>query len=207
MADGTFKSAIDLQVGDMLKTIDIDTQGQIIDVANDQENLKITFEHLQSGSTYSTNEVLSKYKCSTYTVKFYLTFTDGTDWNDTGISSYLTVRNNEVRFIYLHDMQVGDKVILVDSTNSELNFVEKEISNISSQKEFFNGWYIEVSRTHYFLTKTGSDSNTSYTTIEHNIACYSKQCPPYQPGYVNGCCPMYQCCKWTPKNICQYYCV
>ena len=104
-------------------------------------------------------------------------------------------------------MVVGDKIIMVDTTNGELQYELKEIASISTSKEFFNGWYITVSRTHYFLTKTGSDSNTSYATIEHNIACYSKQCPPYQPGYVNGCCPMAQCCKNSPVNICQYYCV
>ena len=207
LADGTFKTALELEVGDILKTIDIDTNGQITNPVDEQESFNINFEQLVSGSTYSTNEVLGKMKVSTFTSRFNLTFTDGSDWNDTGISSYLSLKDNNVKFIYLHEMVVGDKIIMVNTTNGELQYELKEIASISTSKEFFNGWYITVSRTHYFLTKTGSDSNTSYATIEHNIACYSKQCPPYQPGYVNGCCPMAQCCKNAPVNICQYVCV
>jgi hypothetical protein len=206
LSDGSFKSALDLQVGDMLKTIDIDMNGQEYNPSDEQENFNITFDQLVTGSTYSTNEVLNKVKVSALSEKVYLTFTDGSDWNDTAPSSYLSIRNNEVRFIYLKEIVAGDQIILVNSENNELQYVTKEVATVSVVKEFFDGWYITVSRTHFFLTKTGSDTNTSYATIEHNIGCQSKYCPPYQPGYVNGCCPGGQCCQSSPPNICGYYC-
>ena len=204
LADGTFKTALDLQIGDELKTIDIDTNGQIVSPVDEEANFNITFDALQSGSSYSTNVVLGKQYVSTYCVKTFLTFADGTDWEDMGSSSYLVLRNNEVRFVRIEDLEIGDEVILIDSSNNELNFVKKTVANKTRAKGFFDGWYISVSRTHYFLTKTGSDSNQSYVAIEHNIGCQSKGCPPYQPGWVNGCCPTSQCCK--TQNLCQYYC-
>ena len=61
MADGSLKTAEELQIGDLIKTIDIPNPSS---VDNDIElaNYKISFSELESGTTYSTNKILNKQK-------------------------------------------------------------------------------------------------------------------------------------------------
>lgn len=212
MADGTFKTAEDLQVGDFVRTVDID--GSNITVTQAQ-NFGITFEHLQSGTTYSSNAVLAKDRLLVYTQTKQITFTDGTTWEDTEGSIYLSYRNNEVRFLSLgrfldpeYRLEIGDSVILLDSTDENTpNFVMKEVQNIEIISGFFGGWVITVDREHLFLTKS-SDSNSSFMAIEQNNSCPFSlwSCYNYFACDMKGfiCCGGDGVCRascWQCQNI------
>lgn len=197
MADGSFKTAIDLQVGDMVRTIDIPNI-EDVENNNDNANYRITIEELQSGTTYTTNEVTLKERRFAYTTTKQITFTDGTNWEDTEGSIYLSYRNSEVRFLSLNEnisneddkLKVGDEVILIDTTNETTpNFVMKEVQSIERVAGFFGGWIIGVDVERLFLTKS-PDSDASFVAIEHNVGCS-----------VFGCYQTLQC----PK-IAQYCC-
>ena len=197
MADGSFKTALDLQVGDMVKTIVISNP---FDENNFNElvNYKITFDELTSGTTYSSNEVLSKVRRTVYTQTKKIVFTDGSEWEDTEGSRYLGYRNNEVRFLALDEniteegkLQIGDEVILLDGTNLETpTFVKKTVQSIERVTGFFGGWVISVDDERLFLTKS-PDSDSSFIAIEHNVACYqSFGCwsSPVCPKIARYCC-------------------
>jgi hypothetical protein len=212
MADGTFKTALDLQVGDYVKTITIpDTNIIQSPVYSEITNYNITLSQLQSTATYSTNKVTNKEKVNVYQNIVKIKFTDGTDWFDTPNSYYLCIKNNEVRFLSLKDIipdeykvLPGDKIILIDTANSETPvFVEKIVDTIETIKEFFSGWILTVETNHLFLTKTSSETNTSFVAIEHNyLYCGA----PYWAGCNQDvqCAKGWYCCSTT--NECRPNC-
>lgn len=170
MADGTEKMVIDLSVGDIIKTIDIPNPFNF-DQSSEAINYMIDYPTLVSGTTYSTNVVTNKKKINKISNITTITFTDNTTWFDTGNSRYLTERNNEVRFIVTNQLKSGDKLILIDTSDSvNVNFIEKTVSNVVNTVDFFDGWVIGVENAHLFLTKSDTN-NSSYVTIEHNSAC------------------------------------
>lgn len=176
--DGSWRTALDLQVGDLLKTVNF----PIADNVNIQDELvilDITFEQLQSGSTYSTNNVLKKHRVDKINNIIKLKFTDDTEWEDTENSSYLMNQNGVVRFLQIINFKIGDKVILVDTLDPiNVLYVEKEIKEISTVRSIMSGWEITVERTHVFLTKSTEGDTTSYAAIEHNVACGCPTCSP-----------------------------
>ena len=179
MADGSFKTALELEVGDVIKTIDIPNPNNI-DLADETGNFNIDYNTFLSNSTYSTNVITGKKAVSALCEYVKLEFTDDTYWEDTINSSYLIVRNDVVRFAVLnynpdltnqheYEIHIGDNVILIDTTNGEFTPVLKEVKGMTTTKLIFNGWEISVERRHLFLTQTSN--NTSFVAIEHNIAC------------------------------------
>ena len=200
MADGSFKTALDLQIGDEIRTIDIPNP---FDVDNRDElvNYKISYDTLTSESVYSTNRVTNKFRIHKKTSVNYLTFTDGTDWKDVGDSNYLVDRVGEIRFINTGQFKEGDILILIDTTDeSNISFVQKTIASRTTEIEFFEGWVISVERRHLFLTKTSENSNESFVAIEHNLYqscnCYINSYNTYNAcNYCNGACGKNESCS------------
>ena len=182
MADGSFKSAEDLQVGDLVRTLIIPNPTGA-DVVDESVNYRISYDEFVAGTTYSANRITAKARMNKLTDKIRITFTDGTEWYDTRSSYYLCLKNNEVRFLAMNlrdtsvetFIQVGTEVILVDTTSVELQTIIKTVASIEATTEMFNGWSITVEEEHLFLTKTGDENtgNSSYASIEHNLLdCY-----------------------------------
>ena len=205
MADGSFKIASELVVGDIIKTIDIPNPFDVENV-DEATNYKISLSELTSGTTYSTNAITAIKRIDVYSKIVKLTFTDGSDWFDNPLSKYLSIRNDEVRFLALnvgdtneYSLRMGDNILLLDTTNTTPSFVLKEISNIETLNEFFGGLEITVENAHLFLTKSDVDANKSYVSIEHNAVdcqgCGNGNC------YYGGCCGKFlMCCAgayWT----------
>jgi hypothetical protein len=59
MSDGTFKTPLELVIGDIIKTIDIPNPNGV-DNTSYLANFEITYETLVSGTTYSTNRITNK---------------------------------------------------------------------------------------------------------------------------------------------------
>jgi hypothetical protein len=169
MGDGTFKTGLDLQVGDIVRTIDIPNATNV-DSINEAVNYKIDLDTFISGSTYSTNLITAKSRLDTTTTIIEILFSDGSTWEDTVLSFYLVERDNEVRFIRLDDLVGGDVVLLIDtSDDTNVKVVPKLVQSISSLNKEFSGWVMAVERKHLFLTVTdGNTQNLSFAAIEHN---------------------------------------
>jgi hypothetical protein len=207
MADGSTKLATELVVGDVIKTIDIPNPFNV-DNMDDVANYRISLSELQTGTTYTTNAITSLKRVNVYTNIIKLTFADGSDWYDNRGSSYLSIRNSEVRFLILgenildeYKMTIGDSVLLLDTTNSETpSFVTKEISNIEQLHQFFGGYEISVENAHLFLTKSDVDVNKTYVSIEHNADDCSGD-----PACAQGTCNKgFICCYNDESNaICR----
>jgi len=178
MADGTFKTPLQLAIGDYVKTISIPNPDNI-DLVSDIGIFNISFEEFLSGSTYTTNKITNLKKIDKIVNYVNITFTDGTEWADTESSSYLVNRNGNLRFLFLgseygqihteYTLQIGDKIVLIDTNNDEINAVEKEVQSIVVEKKIFGGWIISVENRYIFLTR--ASGNTSFVAIEHNVGC------------------------------------
>jgi hypothetical protein len=183
LADGSFKNAIELQVGDDLKTI-IVPNADSQNIFNEDVNYHITLQTFLEGATYSTNEVKRKEKVEVETNIVNITFTDNTDWEDTSNSRYLVENNNEVKFLPISELLPGDVVILIDTTDLiNVNAITKTVATVTNTISIFEGWIIEVDKTHIFLTKTEGDDTDglfAYATIEHNCS-QPFECPKEDP--------------------------
>jgi hypothetical protein len=202
MADGSFKTALDLQVGDLLKTIDIPNPNNI-DLTLDIADFGITYEDFINNTVYSTNAVTAKERVSAIVDYVKLEFTDTTFWEDTITSNYLIIRNNNVKFVSLgnngpdESVQIGDSVILINTENETLTTVLKEVSAIVRTTTIFSGWVISVERQHLFLTQT--TSNTSFVAIEHNIGA---ACTAIGPSCPQGVCAKTEACtRFSPSTM------
>lgn len=183
MADGTFKTGLDLQVGDIIKTVHIPNIDDMEDIIDASQLYSETYEDFLSGVTYTTNEVTFKRRVDKLVDITRITFTDDTTWEDTQNSIYLIDRNDVVKFVDLNDanetygLQIGDNIILLDiSSPDTVVSVLKEVKNIEIVKTMFGGWEITVQDDHVFLTQT-SDTASSFVTIEHNVSCDIYSCP------------------------------
>lgn len=199
LADGTRKSGADLQVGDILKTIDIPNSTNV-DISNELTNYHIDIDTFVSGATYSTNAVIAKTKVDVMTKIYTITFTDDTTWSDTELSSYLVESAGEVRFKYVSDLDPGDILILID-TSDENNVItiKKTVDSIASTSEIFSGYIIGVERAHLFLTQTSDLTSmvySSFVAVEHNLACSGGSCyvsTPYNMCNKGVCCCAGRC--------------
>lgn len=198
MADGSFKTVEQLQVGDLIKTISIPNLNNE-DIQNQRVNFRINMEEFISGTTFSTNEVTSKRRINQIGNIVKLNFTDGTDWYDLEHSPYLVSRDNEIRFIPINNLQSGDIVILVSESEEQFTSTQKTIQSIEFERRIFNGWTISVANEYLFLTKTSeAGSNASFVAIEHNINC---NCPPCST--CQKYCLSYQVC-WQGQCFAVY---
>jgi hypothetical protein len=205
MADDSFKIASELVVGDLIKTIDIPNPFDVEDM-DETANYRISLEELTSGTTYSTNLITNIKRINIYSKIVKFTFTDGSDWFDNRHSKYLSIRNNEVRFLTLnteltteYSLKVGDSILLLDTTNLEVpSYVLKEISNIETLNEFYGGFEITVENAHLFLTKSDVDANKSYVSIEHN----GVQCDGMANCANGGVCGKFLVCCAAAEYTC-----
>jgi hypothetical protein len=191
MSDGTFKTALDLQVGDIIKTIEIPNNNGVSIDSYISSDFGLNYETLTSSAIYANNTVTNKQKVNILTFLNELTFEDNSTWEDTMDSKYLIERSGIITFKSLFDLVAGDVVLLLDTTDNNINFVRKIVTSNTQHKRVFSGWFISVDNAMLFLTKTAaSTNNQSYVSIEHN----SVYCPNYA-------CPCYTRCASCPKNI------
>ena len=198
MADGTFKTALDLQIGDVVKTIEIPGTLDVEDIES-IKNYGSEAADFLSGTTYSTNVVTNKFKMSANGGIATITFTDNSTWMDTVTSKYLINRDGNIGFETISMFNEGDIMVLIDTSSETISFVEKEIQSITRETGWFDGWGITIDRTHLFLTKASEGTNTSYVAIEHNLTQCNTQTMP-------NCYWCYSSCSECLKNqACSLY--
>ena len=186
---------MELQIGDIIKTIDIPNPNGV-DNTSYLTNFEITYETLVSGTTYSTNRVTNKQRVNLLAMINQLTFDDNSTWEDTDSSSYLIERDNVIQFEQLFNLKVGDVVLLLDTTESLVDFIRKNVVENVQVRKIFSGWFITVENAHLFLTKTTSTNNETFVSIEHN-----EFCPTCSGASSSGYCP-----KSAPKCSAWYTC-
>jgi len=204
MPDGSFKTGLDLQIGDVVKTIDIPNPFDV-NKKNETVNYRISLEELEAGTTYTTNRITNKKRVDKYCRVARLVFTDNTDWLDTEDSKYLSEKNGEIRFLSITDnpldenkLEIGDKVLLLNTADETPTFIEKEVAEMEYNQEFFGGWLITVENESLFLTRAAAEDTTSYVAVEHNF-----------PGQTcsRASCTARKTCSGKFEICCFGYCI
>jgi hypothetical protein len=208
MADGTFKTPLNLVVGDIIKTIDIPNPNGV-DNTSYLTNFGITYETLISGTTYSTNRISNLKRVNLLSNVNQLTFDDNSNWEDVAMSSYLIERDNIIQFKQIAGLIAGDVVLLLDTTDGLVDFIRKTVVENVTIKKIFSGWTITVENAHLFLTKTSSTNNETFVSIEHNAQgggyCLYSECNS-QPNTCSKTAPWcgdYGKCYQNPY---EYFC-
>lgn len=168
MADGSWKLAQDLKVGDAVKSLELPTD---VDLKQHAGDTNISLEDWEGSSKYVSEPVAAKNDgiCQ-FVDKVTVAFSDGTDWYDTAKSSYpvLDEDDNSVVFKLVKDLQEGDKVLLVKIDEETPVYEIKEVVALQFSREIVNGFSITLAnKSHLFLTRTSEDQ-TAYASIEHN---------------------------------------
>jgi intein/homing endonuclease len=185
MADGSWKVASELKVGDEVMSINIPA-GEDVDITKHSEvDYNISLEEFKEITTYRTNKVTSIAPKAGFIDTIRMIFSDGTDWFDTADSSYpiLDPEDGTVMFRELKNLKVGDKVILagLESTEEEQeqpNYIVQEIVGLETERVEIEGYNISTDGSHLVLTRTSEDAG-AYISIEHNAlgSCWCKTVP------------------------------
>jgi hypothetical protein len=197
MADGTFKTGYDLQVGDVVKSLIIPNPNDV-DLEDDLAEFGITYEEFVAGVLYSQNTVTMKKRADRISEYVTIYFEDGTDWADTAGSSYILDRDGIIQFERIESLVNGDRVVLVDTSSDKFASVEKIVDRISVEKLILSGWEITVEERHVFLTRNGSEGNQSFAAIEHNISCSGKR-----PCGTKACTGKKSCTTTISGTFCE----
>ena len=178
MSDGTFKTALDLQVGDLIKTIELPSENGASLSSYISSQSGLDYATLISSAIYTNNTVVYKQKVNVLTFINKLTFEDTSTWEDVVHSKYLVESGSTVVFKQLFDMAAGDVVLLIDTTDNNLTFVRKTVVSNTQTKRVFSGWFITVDIAHVFLTKNPSSTNNeSFVSVELNAQNCPSSCP------------------------------
>jgi hypothetical protein len=127
LADGTYKTALELQVGDELKTI-IVPNADNVSYMTSRVNYEIDIDTFLDGAIYTTNTVKNKFRIENGAMLSTITFADESTWQDTANSLYLVINNGDVKFLGINQLVAGDMVILIDTTNqTTVQAITKEV--------------------------------------------------------------------------------
>ena len=150
-----------------------------------------SFAEMQDSLTVNTATVVGFQSSSLETVYLNITLEDGTNWDDSARSTFYTeVSGSSVtRFKSLGQVELGDKVILLDVATNEL--VKKEITSLDPVYDVKVVYEVDVEEQDIFLSVL--DEATNIALVQHN--------PCWCNGYNCGWYSCYNSC-WTCQSAC-----
>lgn len=170
MADGTWKSVEDVQIGDEVMSLEIPVE-EGVNIKLHTGDYNISIEELRAGSEYQTAIVSSKIEANAYIDRVKIIFEDGTDWWDTAASSYMVLdpTDGTVMFQTINKLVQGQVVLLLDVEASKESpvYIEKVVSGIEIERKEAIGYQLSLDGPYIFLSRELSN-NLAYASIEHN---------------------------------------
>lgn len=150
-----------------------------------------SFADMQSSLVVNTATVVGFQSSSLETVYLNITLEDGTTWDDSTRSTFYTEvsGSNLTRFKSLGQVELGDKVVLLDVATNSL--VKKEITSLEPVYDTKVIYEVDVEEQDIFLSVL--DEATNITLVQHN--------PCWCNGYNCGWYSCYNSC-WTCQSAC-----
>jgi len=192
MADGTRKQFSELEVDDMVKSIDVAS------LPLDETEYKVeewTGSHTDFIANFAVGETAIVVKTSKSTSDLFIRITleDGTEWDDLPATEILVKNDDVIRFKRVNNLQIGD-VLELFSTETE-TIVNKTVTNLEILfKEDQVVGTMDVEPLDLFLPLV----TNSFAIIQHN-ACNVNFCSGFGNSCYNygkcGNCSYYQCAK------------
>jgi hypothetical protein len=181
-ATGTYITINDVEEGTVVKSANFSNfpTGSYVDVFA----YSSSFEEMQNSLEVNTATVVGFKSSSLETVYLNVTLENGINWDDSAKSTFYTeVSGSTVtRFKSLSQVEVGDKVILLDVATNEL--VKKEITALDPVYDTKIVYEMDVEEQDIFLSVL--DETTNIALVQHN------------PCWCNG----WNCGYWSCYNSC-----
>lgn len=189
--DGTLVSIDDVQIGDVMKSIDFSDFPET--ERNYLPNLTSTFEEMSDTLVINSANVIQKKSKTLDSLFITVQLEDGDSWLDYPTSyTYIEEKDSTVtRFKKVTDFVVGDKVIVINHNDGTL--FKKEIIGLTiSFEESKNVFQINVEEQDIFLPMLDETNNISL--IQHNVGCCD-WCDGYQTWDTYNCGSY--CCEYS----------
>ena len=150
-----------------------------------------SFADMQNSLVVNTATVVGFQSSSLETVYLNITLEDGTTWDDSTRSTFYTEvsGSNLTRFKSLGQVDLGDKVILLDVATN--NLVKKEVTSLEPVYDTKVIYEVDVEEQDIFLSVL--DEATNIALVQHN--------PCWCNGYNCGWYSCYNSC-WTCQAAC-----
>ena len=179
MFDGSISNVSTIQAGDVIKTITFDYLTGSHDLPSEATTTVAT---LSSSLTFESASLISKDSQDLSDFFVRISLSNGEVWNDTPSTGYIIEESGslETRFEFVNKLLVGDKIITINKTTSEVS--KKEITGLDitfSEQTIYNLDFEDID---YFMV----DVNNDEYSIMHNVCtgCTWAQCGDYwcDPG-------------------------
>jgi hypothetical protein len=188
-ATGKYISINQVEQGTVVKSAQFSNfpTGSYVDVFG----FSSSFADMQSSLVVNTATVVGFQSSSLETVYLNITLEDGTTWDDSTRSTFYTEvsGSNLTRFKSLGQVELGDKVVLLDVATNSL--VKKEITSLEPVYDTKVIYEVDVEEQDIFLSVL--DEATNITLVQHN--------PCWCNGYNCGWYSCYNSC-WTCQSAC-----
>jgi len=162
MFDGTVSNVSTIQEGDVIKTITFDYLTGSHDLPSEATTTVAT---LSSSLTFESASLISKESQDLSDFFIRISLSNGEVWNDTPGTGYIIEESGslETRFEFVNKLLVGDKIITINKTTSEVS--KKEITGLDvtfSEQTIYNLDFEDID---YFMV----DVNNNEYSIMHNV--------------------------------------
>jgi hypothetical protein len=188
-ATGTYITINDVEEGTVVKSANFSNfpTGSYVDVFA----YSSSFEEMQNSLEVNTATVVGFKSSSLETVYLNVTLENGINWDDSTRSTFYTeVSGSTVtRFKSLGQVDLGDKVILLDVATNEL--VKQEVTALDAVYDTKVVYEMDVEEQDIFLSVL--DEATNIALVQHN--------PCWCAGYNCGWYSCYNSC-WTCQSQC-----
>lgn len=186
---GEYITIQDVQEGTVVKSAQFSNfpTGSYVDVFG----FSSSFAEMESSLQVNSATVVGYISSSLETVYLNITLEDGTNWDDSTRSTFYTEVSGSTltKFKSLSQVDLGDKVILLDVATNEL--VKKEITALDAVYDTKVVYELDVEEQDIFLSVL--DEATNIALIQHN--------PCWCNGYNCGWYSCYNSC-WTCQAAC-----
>ncbi len=186
---GEYITIQDVEEGTVVKSAQFSNfpTGSYVDVFG----FSSSFAEMESSLQVNSATVVGYISSSLETVYLNITLEDGTNWDDSTRSTFYTEVSGSTltKFKSLSQVDLGDKVILLDVATNEL--VKKEITALDPVYDTKVVYELDVEEQDIFLSVL--DEATNIALIQHN--------PCWCNGYNCGWYSCYNSC-WTCQQQC-----
>lgn len=191
MADFSWKKIQEVKTEDKVFSVGV-PYAEGVDIRKHAENYKVDEQKFISESQYILNSVTNVEEIEGFYNIVHLWFKeDQEEWWDTEDSSYPVInQDGTVGFKEIRHLEVGDKVLLVKVDKETVEYLERTITKIESERKFTTGYTISLDGSHLFISRS-PESKGAYATVaalEHNAkpggVC---ECEPASAGCTCKC--------------------
>lgn len=202
LPNGTTKLAINLQLGDEVKTLNIPNISDD-DIMSNLDEWSTSYDSVindyQLSSTFLNHEsITSDY----YGVLVTFNTEENTIFSDVGHAKIMVKDGENVKFEKYGSLKIGDEVFIYDTNISQL--ITTTITDVNFRFDKFTAYTLDFEEIDWFITMEETENQNRYGLITHN---YTYDCRYWSVTYNSGpgyCITWDTCLSGTRYSTCAW---